>query len=85
MPNIDKELKENTKKMINKTASFSGTKEFKKLDNLTFMPRMKCNSEVVKNFRKEAQSKKWKLTTLMNEILAERYNIDLEELENEND
>ncbi|WP_162475918.1 hypothetical protein [Spiroplasma sp. ChiS] len=46
---------------------------------------MKCNSQVVKEFRNEAKSKKWQLTTLMNEILAERYNIDLENSKYEDD
>ncbi|PTQ58145.1 hypothetical protein SMSRO_SFP00420 (plasmid) [Spiroplasma poulsonii] len=36
-------------------------------------------------FRNEAKSKKWQLTTLMNEILVERYNIDLEDSNNEDD
>ncbi|AXF97268.1 hypothetical protein [Spiroplasma phoeniceum] len=85
MPNIDKEKTNITKNLINKTSSFSDVREFKKLDNSTFMPRMKCNSQVVKEFRKEAKRKKWQLTTLMNEILAERYNIDLENSKNEND
>jgi len=51
----------------------------------TFMPRMKCNARVVMAFRNEAKIKKWQLTTLMNEILAERYSIDLENNNYEDD
>lgn len=85
MPNIDKKNTDKTKDLINKTSSFNNVKAFNKLDNSTFMPRMKCNSKVVEAFRKEAKKNKWQLTTLMNEILSERYNVDLEGLENEND
>lgn len=46
---------------------------------------MTCHKKLVKLFRQEAKRKKWLPTTLMNEILAERYNIYLEELENEDD
>ncbi|MBW3059309.1 hypothetical protein D6D54_07710 [Spiroplasma poulsonii] len=85
MPNIDKQKTNITKNLINKTSSFSDVKEFKKLDNSTFMPRMKCNARVVMAFRNEAKIKKWQLTTLMNEILAERYSIDLENNNYEDD
>ncbi|WDA55052.1 MAG: hypothetical protein PPFGHCPK_01533 (plasmid) [Spiroplasma endosymbiont of Drosophila atripex] len=65
--------------MIIKTASYSGVKNFKKVDENFVMPRMTCDQELVKQFRKEAQEKQWSYTTLMNNILKERYkNINIE-------
>lgn len=71
--------------LINKLVSEKGTKKFKKRDYSQILPNMTCYKKLVKLFRQEAKEKKWLPTTLMNEILAERYNINFEELENEND
>lgn len=37
------------------------------------MPTMTCEPELVKEFKKEAEEKELKYTTLMNKILRERY------------
>lgn len=70
--------------LVNKLASERGTKDFKKRDYSQILPNMTCHKKLVKLFRQEAKQKKWLPTILMNEILSERYNINLEELENEN-
>ncbi|MBW3059431.1 hypothetical protein D6D54_08395 (plasmid) [Spiroplasma poulsonii] len=80
------ELNTNEKNnLVNKLVSEKGTKEFKKRDYSEILPNMTCHKKLVKLFRQEAKSKRWLPTTLMNEILADRYNIDLEKLENEDD
>lgn len=89
MPNISKKSDtkiintKGVKELITNSASFNKTSDFKKIKNEEFMPRMKCNSILVKKFREEAQNKKWLLTTLMNEILEERYGKIINESESE--
>lgn len=51
-------------------SSFNESKENKKRD---LLPALSCNPIYIKKFREEAKSKKWSLTTLMNEILEFRY------------
>lgn len=61
------------KEAVKSLASFSNTKEFKKRNTEEMLPAMTCHKELVAKFKKEAKEKKWKYTTLMNEILEERY------------
>ncbi|BET39666.1 hypothetical protein [Spiroplasma ixodetis] len=60
---------------VENTAAFS--KENSKAKDKRFttdmIPNMYCEKELVETFRKEAKEKKWLYTTLMNEILRERY------------
>ncbi|WP_252319538.1 hypothetical protein [Spiroplasma endosymbiont of Lariophagus distinguendus] len=60
---------------VENTAAFS--KENSKVKDKRFttdmIPNMYCEKKLVEAFRKEAKEKKWLCTTLMNEILRERY------------
>ncbi|WP_308149558.1 hypothetical protein [Spiroplasma sp. AdecLV25b] len=60
---------------VENTAAFS--KENLKIKDkriaTCMIPNMYCEEELVEAFRKEAKDKKWLYTTLMNEILRERY------------
>lgn len=72
--------------VLNKMATFSNTKEFKKRDwKNQAIPPIVAPKVLVDKFNAEAKSKKWSKTTLMIEILAKHYGVNLEELENEND
>lgn len=65
--------KPDNKEAINSLTSFKNTKEFKKRDWTQVLPPMTCHKELVEKFKIEAKEKKWKYTTLMNEILEARY------------
>lgn len=71
--NLNKINKTDTKEVINTLTSFKDTKEFKKRDWKQVLPPMTCHKILVEKFKIEAKEKKWKYTTLMNEILEARY------------
>ncbi|MFJ1522446.1 hypothetical protein [Spiroplasma sp. ald] len=61
-------------KIVKNLSSFKETKEFKKRNLKTnILPSMTVKPNLIKKFREEAEEKYWKLTTLMNKILEERY------------
>lgn len=66
-------------KVINNHVSFNKVKEFKKRTTEQIMPTMTCHTELVEAFKTEAKAKHWKFTTLMNQILSDRYGIKIEE------
>ncbi len=71
--NILKSKNPTAQEQVKNLASYAGTKDFEKREWNKVLPPMTCNPILVEKFRKEAKSKKWKFTTLMNEILEERY------------
>lgn len=72
--------KQKTLEIINNSISFKNKiKENKKF----LLPNTTCDFNLVEYFKKEAKDKKWKMSTLMNEILKERYG--KENINNEND
>ncbi|MBP1525594.1 MAG: hypothetical protein H9Q65_03265 [Spiroplasma ixodetis] len=72
--------KQKTLEIINNSISFKNKiKENKKV----LLPNTTCDLNLVESFKKEAKDKKWKMSTLMNEILKERYG--KENINNEND
>lgn len=70
--NIKKDIKVELEKM-KKMSTFSETKEFKKRDWKKVIPPIAAELWIVDAFNQEAKRKKWSKTTLMNEILKERY------------
>ncbi|AXF97282.1 hypothetical protein [Spiroplasma phoeniceum] len=69
----NEEFSENNK-IVKNLSSFKETKEFRKRNLKTdVLPSMTVKSNLIKKFREEAQKNDWKLTTLMNRILEERY------------
>ncbi|AXF97239.1 hypothetical protein [Spiroplasma phoeniceum] len=60
---------------VENTAAYSkeNLKRSGKRKTTDMIPNMYCDKKLVEAFRKEAQNKKWLYTTLMNEILKERY------------
>ncbi|WP_424527522.1 hypothetical protein [Spiroplasma endosymbiont of Glossina fuscipes fuscipes] len=62
--------KKSTLEMIDNSVSFKNKiKDNKKV----LLPNTTCDFYLVENFKNEAQQRKWKMSTLMNEILKERY------------
>ncbi|BDT05218.1 MULTISPECIES: hypothetical protein [Spiroplasma] len=80
MPILDKKDIDIEKK-LNKTVSFSN--EIKKDTRIKLTP-MTCKPELILKFNDLAKIRKWKKTTLMNEILEDFFN-RLEKYKNEND
>lgn len=69
----NEEFSENNK-IVKNLSSFKEAKEFKKRNLKTdVLPSMTVKSNLIKKFREEADKNDWKLTTLMNRILEERY------------
>ncbi|PQP78019.1 hypothetical protein C6B38_08765 [Spiroplasma sp. ChiS] len=62
--------KKSTLEMIDNSVSFKNKIKYNKK---VLLPNTTCDFYLVKNFKKEAQQRKWKMSTLMNEILKERY------------
>lgn len=62
--------KKSTLEIIDNSISFKNkVKENKKV----LLPNTTCDFYLVENFKKEAQTRKWKMSTLMTIILEERY------------
>lgn len=78
---VYEEKKPTAQEQVKNLASFSKAGDFNKRQWSKAMPPMTCNPVLVEQFRKEAKDKKWSFTTLMNEILEERYGIVEEESE----
>ncbi|MFJ1522417.1 hypothetical protein [Spiroplasma sp. ald] len=58
---------------VDKLVSYSNKKEYKQRPHQLKIPTMTCPINLVEAFKKEAQSKRLKYTTLMTIILEERY------------
>ena len=71
---------------VENTAAYSkeNLKRNEKRKTTDMIPNMYCDKKLVEAFRKEAQSKKWLYTTLMNEILRDYFDRK-EKTQNEDD
>lgn len=58
---------------VEKLVSYSNKKEYKQRPHQLKIPTMTCPINLVDSFKKEAQNKRLKYTTLMTIILEERY------------
>lgn len=58
---------------VDKLVSYSNKKEYKQRPHQLKLPTMTCPIYLVGEFKKEAQNKRLKYTTLMTIILEERY------------
>ncbi|WP_424527550.1 hypothetical protein [Spiroplasma endosymbiont of Glossina fuscipes fuscipes] len=58
---------------LNNTKDFKNIKPYIKKKQWEIIPTLSISKELAISFRKEAKLKKWKLSTLMEQILIERY------------
>lgn len=80
--NIKKDISLELEKM-KKMSTFSEAKEFKKRDWKKVIPPIAAEPWIIDAFNREALNKKWSKTTLMNEILKERYGKENSNYEND--
>lgn len=66
---------------VKNTKDFNNVKDFEK-ENHGVLPTLSIPKDLIEQFRKEAREKQWKLTTLMTNILKERYGKNDNESEN---
>ncbi|MBP1526000.1 MAG: hypothetical protein H9Q65_05390 [Spiroplasma ixodetis] len=66
---------------VKNTKDFHNIKDFEK-EKQGVLPTLSIPKDLIEQFRKEAKDKQWKLTTLMTNILKERYGKNDNESEN---